>query len=62
MMAIGEFHRRELAALVRIDDLGHTVPGKGLLDDFPGVNGFSPAKSPAHGEVLLGVRSPKVMT
>ena len=33
----------ELATLVRIDDLGCPVPGKGLLDHFPGVTGFQRA-------------------
>ena len=37
---ICEFHRRELAALIRIDDLRRAVAGKGLLDHFPGVHGF----------------------
>ena len=37
---IGEFHCRERAALIRIDNLGRAMPGKGLLDHFLGVNGF----------------------
>ena len=37
---IGELDRSELTALVRVHDLGHTVLGERLLDDFLGVARF----------------------
>ena len=53
---VGKFLGRELTTLIRVDDLRHTVPSEGFLDDLPGMtrlqrDGDFVRQDPATGNV-----------